>query len=267
MPTMRPVIGLTCSTSTEKGLPRYHCPEPYVRRVEEAGGLPILLPTTDPARVPGLLALVDGVILIGGDDVDPALYGAKRHPALGSVDRARDRFEIEVARRASAGALPAFGICRGCQVMNVALGGTLIQDIPSEVSSALAHAELVDAASAGAPVHSASVVPGTRLHRVLGRRRVAVNSHHHQSVDRPAEGFDVTARTSDGVVEAAEIPGHVFFLGVQWHPERMPKTDATRRLFRAFVAAASVRARARAPSPGTAAPRRARRPSRPRIQG
>ena len=248
---MKPVIGLTCSTSSEhfsKGVRRYSCPEPYVRRVEEAGGIPILLPVAAPERVPELLALVDGVILIGGDDVDPTLYGEKPHRKLGPVDRLRDEFEIEVVRHAASGALPAFGICRGCQVMNVALGGTLVQDIPSEVTGSLPHSGRTDSA------HDAAVTPGTRLHRVLGKTSVAVNSHHHQSLALPAEGFDVTARTSDGVIEAAELPGHVFFLGVQWHPERMPKSDSTRRLFRAFLEAASIRSRSQA---GKRAPRTA----------
>ena len=243
MTSMKPVIGLTCSTMNEretKGVRRYSCPEPYVRRVEEAGGVPILLPTADPSRVPELLALVHGVILIGGDDVDPTLFGEKPHRKLGPVDRLRDEFEIAIARRAVDDGLPAFGICRGCQVMNVALGGTLIQDIPSEVSDSLPHSGRYDA------THEAVVTSGTRLHRVLGRKAVAVNSHHHQSVGVPAEGFDVTARTSDGVIEAAELSGHVFFLGVQWHPERMPDSDATKRLFRAFLEAASIRARANA---------------------
>ena len=137
MATMKPVIGLSCSTVVDGGarpVRRYACPEPYVRRVEEAGGIPILLPTTAPARVPGLLALVDGVLLIGGDDVDPSLYGAAPHPKLGPVDRARDDFEIAIVRKAASDALPALGICRGCQVMNVALGGTLLQHIPGSQS-------------------------------------------------------------------------------------------------------------------------------------
>jgi putative glutamine amidotransferase len=235
---MKPVIGLTCSTSTEtsgSGVRRFHCPEPYVRRVEEAGGLPILLPTTDPARVEGLLGLVDGVILIGGDDVDPALYGAKRSPHLGSVDRPRDDFELEIARVCAAGDLPAFGICRGHQVMNVALGGTLIQHIPAEVAAPVAHSGRTD------ETHPASVVAGSRLHALLGARRLAVNSHHHQAVSRLAKALRVTATAPDGVIEAAELPGHAFFLAVQWHPERMPKATATKRLFRAFVAAAAAR--------------------------
>jgi len=256
MSSMKPVIGLSCSTSTDAGVRpvrRYSCPEPYVRRVEEAGGIPILLPTADPSRVPGLLALVHGVLLIGGDDVDPSIYGAAPHRKLGPVDHARDEFEIAIARRAAADALPALGICRGCQVMNVALGGSLIQDIPAEVESPLSHAGRYDAA------HDVAVTPGTRLHRLLGRKQVAVNSHHHQSIGSPADGFDVTARTSDGVVEAAELPGHAFFLGVQWHPERMPEADATRRLFRAFLEAAVARARSVG---GSARPKAASKPPR-----
>ena len=264
MTSMKPVIGLSCSTSTEgaaRPVRRYSCPEPYVRRVEEAGGIPILLPTADPSRVPGMLAVVHGVILIGGDDVDPSIYGAPPHLKLGPIDRARDDFEIAIARQAARDALPAFGICRGCQVMNVALGGTLIQHIPAEVDASLAHAGRYDAA------HEVSVTPGTRLHRLLGKKTVSVNSHHHQSVRDPADGFDVTGRTKDGVVEAAELPGHAFFLGVQWHPERMPDSDATRRLFRAFLEAAAARARSMRGGPRPAGASKPARAGRRGVRG
>jgi putative glutamine amidotransferase len=234
---MKPRIGITCSTFDAvegKGVRRMQVPAPYVRCVEEAGGLPIVLPIADPSTADEYLSLVSGLLVIGGDDVDPSLYGAAAHPDLGPVDPERDRFEIALVRAASRDRLPTLGICRGVQVMNVALGGTLFQHVPAEVPAALNH-------SGGyADVHDVAVVAGCRLAAVVGGTRLTVNSHHHQAIDRAAPGLVVTARSSDGVVEAAEAPGHPFLLGVQWHPERMGTADSTRKLFAAFVAAAGL---------------------------
>lgn len=233
---MKPRIGVTCSTMSPEeggGVPRLQVPEAYVRRVEEAGGLPLILPIANPAWACDYLALVDGLLVIGGDDVDPELYGATPHPRLGPVDRTRDDFEIALVRAARRTGLPTFGICRGVQVMNVALGGTLVQHVPEEVPGALVHGGRADDA------HGIAVTPGSRLADVVGVTAVDVNSHHHQAIAAAAPGFVVTARSPDGVVEAAEIPDLPFFLGVQWHPERMATSESTRRLFRRFVEAAS----------------------------
>src|SRR5262245_31935414 len=211
-----------------RGVRRLQVPEPYVRCVEAAGGLPILLPVADPERAREYLALVDGLLLIGGDDVDPALYDAEPHPDLGPVDRARDLFEIALTQAAARSGMPTFGICRGAQVMNVAFGGTLHQHIPDTVPGALSHGEGYDES------HEVTLTPGCRLAAVVGAERLSVNSHHHQAIDQPGKDFVVTARSPDGVVEGAEAPGRPFLLGVQWHPERMD-ADSTRRLFRAFV--------------------------------
>ena len=235
----KPRIAVTCSSLVkDDGARRMNVPEPYVRRVEEAGGLPILLPICDPARAPEYLSLCDGLLVIGGDDVDPALYGEEPHPDLGPVDRARDDFEIALIRAASAGRVPTLGICRGVQVMNVALGGTLHQHVPAEVPDAIAHGGGYD------DLHEIAVAKGCRLAAVVGESRLAVNSHHHQAIDRPAKGLVVTARAPDGVIEGAEAPGHPFLVGVQWHPERM-HAESTRRLFRAFVEAARSASAAR----------------------
>lgn len=236
---MRPRIGIACSTMDEvegHGVRRMNVPAPYVARVVEAGGLPVLLPVVDPGLVGELLALLDGLLVIGGDDVDPAAYGAAPHPDLGPVDAARDRFELALLRAAAAADLPTLGICRGLQVMNVAFGGTLIQHVPGEVEGALVHGGRYDAC------HDVAVVPGSRLASVLEATTAAVNSHHHQAVARPAPSLVVTARAADGVVEAAEDPTRRLLLGVQWHPERMEGADSTRRLFAALVAHARAAA-------------------------
>jgi putative glutamine amidotransferase len=229
---MRPRIGIACSTmdaAEGRGVRRMQVPAPYVARVVEAGGLPLIFPVVDPSFVDDFLALVDGLLLVGGDDVDPAAYGAAPHPDLGPVDAERDRFEIALTRAAAARDVPTFGVCRGLQLMNVALGGTLFQHVPAEVPGALVHGGRYDVC------HDVVVTPGSRLAAVLGVGRTDVNSHHHQAVAVPAPSLVVTATSSDGVVEAAEDASRRLFLGVQWHPERMASADSTRRLFATLV--------------------------------
>ncbi len=239
LPEDAPRIGLPCSTMDEtsgQGVRRQHVPTPYVERVVEAGGLPLLLPVASPDRADAYLSLVDGLLLIGGDDVDPALYGSGRPDLCQGVDRERDEFEIALARRAVETGMPVFGICRGLQLLNVALGGTLVEDIPSLVEASTGHR-----LGFLGPTHEVEIAAGSRLRDVLGAPRVAVNSAHHQSVKMPAPGLAVTARGDDGVVEGAEAPGRAFCLAVQWHPERMNGADSTRRLFGAFLQAARER--------------------------
>jgi putative glutamine amidotransferase len=177
-----------------------------------------------------------GVLLSGGPDVEPHAYGAEPHPKLGEVDPARDRFEIALVKAARTAGLPVFGVCRGMQVANVAFGGTLIQDIPAQVAASIQHSQTT--VDLHQPSHTVSVVAGTHLHRLVGAASARVNSFHHQAVDRLAEGFRVTARSSDGVLEAMEQESGPWFQCVQWHPERLANDPVTRSLFRAFVEAA-----------------------------
>jgi putative glutamine amidotransferase len=250
----RPRIGVLCSTmTTPSGARRQHVPDAYVRRVEEAGGFPVLFPVADPAVVPEVLALVDGLLLVGGDDVDPAIYGAERPDLCEEFDRERDDFEIALVRAAAERGVPLLGVCRGLQVMNVALGGTLLEDVPALVPGALVHR--LDGKDGS---HEISVSEGSRLHALLGAAALDVNSHHHQSLARTAGRLAVVARSPDGVVEAAEDAAHPFLLGVQWHPERMATADSTRRLFLGLVRAAAARGAANgrasaAPAGGTGA--------------
>ncbi len=233
---MKPRIGLTTSTSRGgdgNGTVRFGVPEPYVRRVEEAGGLPVALPTSAPESARAYLGMVDGIVLIGGADVDPSLYDAPRHPRLEEVDLDRDRFEIALVQAAAGAGVPTLGVCRGIQVMNVALGGTLHQDIPSALPGAVPHRVL-----SYEHAHPVRLAEGSLLHGIVGTASVDVNSSHHQAIDGCAKSLRVVATAPDGVVEAAEAPGHPFLLGVQWHPERLPSDPATRRLFSALVAAA-----------------------------
>ena len=223
---MKPTIGITpCSRVDD-----------YVESVKRAGGEPLLLnPQEDAARA---LDRIDALLLTGGLDVDPALYGEAAHPTT-EVDPGRDRFEIPLSRAAVARDVPVFAICRGVQVLNVAAGGTLIQDIPSALAAGLPHSIDVPKDHIAHPVR---VTPGTRLAASLGASTpldtCAVNSRHHQAVGRVAPSFVVSAVSADGVVEAIERPASAFCVGVQWHPENFFRTGEFRPLFEGFLEAA-----------------------------
>ena len=209
----------------------------YLEAVYRAGAVPVLFPLTGDGRETAeLLSRVDGLLLTGGEDVDPALYGEEKRPCCGGISEARDAMEIPLCRLAVQRDLPLLAICRGLQVLACALGGTLYQDIAEEFSPALAHVRNDRPLD---PVHEVSVSAGSGLLAVTGRRTLSVNSRHHQAVRLPGKGMIVTAKAPDGTVEAAELPGNRFALGVQWHPEalssRYPEHQA---LFDALVRAA-----------------------------
>ena len=212
---MRPVVGITLGDGDRRG---YHSMrEDYVRSVERSEAIPLVLPASRPADAAAILDRVDGLVLSGGIDVDPALYGRPRHPKLGRVDRERDDFELALTREALERDLPILAICRGHQVLNVAVGGTLIQDIPSEVKGAVTH----DAPGRRTRrSHAVEVVAASKLAEILGEGAHSVNSFHHQAIDELGAGLAVSARSpKDGIVEGVEMPGRSFVIGVQWHPE------------------------------------------------
>ncbi len=219
----------------------------YRDAVEAAGGEPVPLFPGAQASPDGLLDDLDGLILTGGRDVHPAHYGQLLREGLGvELEEARDALEIPLARRALDRDLPVLGICRGVQVMNVAAGGTLHQDITLAGIPRGTHnqREIEPEPPLDAAVHEIAVAPGSRLAEILGATRIGVNTFHHQTIDRPAEQFSVVARSvesqADGVIEAVEVAGRSFALGVQWHPERMwRRVPACARLFAALVMAAA----------------------------
>jgi putative glutamine amidotransferase len=251
---MKPRIGITPTSRIDD----------YVESIRRAGGEPLVLSNDDdPAAV---LDKVDGLLLTGGLDVDPALYGQAAHPTTATAPE-RDTFEIPLSREAVKRDVPLFAICRGVQVLNVAEGGTLVQDIPSAVTTDLNHSVDVPKDHLA---HGVKVTPGTRLAAALeaGSRTpplktpgmktrapktrpaedpavetCAVNSRHHQAVDTVAPSFVVSAVSPDGVVEAIERPGATFCVGVQWHPENFWRTGEFGALFENFVEAAASRAR------------------------
>jgi putative glutamine amidotransferase len=208
----------------------------YVRSVDRAGGMPLVLAPMAPDRLGDMLGLVRGLVLTGGSDVDPGFYGARPHPNLGRVVPERDVFEIALTVEALRRGLPILGICRGHQVLNVATGGTLIQDIPSEVAGAAEHDPERERWETA---HDVRILPGTRLRAILGKEKLAVNSFHHQAVDKVGQGLAISAWSQgDRVIEAIEMPGR-FVMGVQWHPEGFwNQADGFQALFDALVAAA-----------------------------
>lgn len=212
----RPVVGVTAGLSEHSG-EWFALRDDYVRAVEKAGALPLLLPPGPLEHVPDLLARLDGLVLSGGSDLDPTHYGEEPHETVDEVSPERDAFELALSREALARDLPLLAICRGHQVLNVATGGTLFQDIPSQIGGALDHDPDTERWQ---PAHDVRILPGTRLREILGRDRIAVNSIHHQSIKTPGQGLVVSAcAVGDDVIEGVEAPGRRFVLGVQWHPE------------------------------------------------
>lgn len=243
---MRPLIGITTSNYHIPGKSWGYniAPTGYIRAIAEAGGLPVLIPVAvDVDTLHEIYDSLDAVLLSGGVDIDPERYGAERHPATQKPDTGRDEAEMALVRWAVDDDHPLLGICRGNQVLNVALGGTLIQDIPSQVSSPLRH-DIDSAQPGGHHAHEVEIDPNSRLADILGANKVPVNSMHHQAIDQVAPALQVTACAPDGIVEGLELPSKHFVLSVQWHPEEMVRVDdAMKPLFRAFVEAARERSK------------------------
>jgi putative glutamine amidotransferase len=209
-------------------------PKPdYIASLEQAGAVvKVLDPQVD--ILPAALEACDGVLLSGGSDVDPRAYGEDPHPTV-ELDHARDDYELALAKLAIDRDMPLLAICRGVQVLNVAAGGTLIQDLPSQHPSSTPHSVTE---SRDAIAHDVSIADGTCLSMLLGHPSMAVNSRHHQSVKDAAPGFVVSAVSPDGVVEAIERPASTFCVGVQWHPENFWATGQFLGLFQGLVRAA-----------------------------
>lgn len=240
----RPLIAIsTGRTHLDNGpisaYPMTSVGEDYPRAVLAAGGTPVLLALHDPESYPGVAAQqlehADGLLLTGGPDVSPLAYGEQPHVRLGATIPERDRFELALIAEARRRELPVLAICRGIQILNVAYGGTLYQDLPSEVPGAIQHEQ---ASARHVLSHQVEVSPGSRLAGVLGNAgTIGVTSFHHQAVKRPGEGLAVVATAPDGLVEAVEATDHPWILGVQWHPEMSHPVDlAAKRLFAGFVA-------------------------------
>lgn len=241
-----PLIGIPCRTDTSGVYPGRTINtqgNAYIEAVLQAGGIPVLIPLqVKGAPLEALFQKLDGLILAGGGDVDPIYYHeAPQTDTLREIQQDRDEQEIYLVNLASTRQKPFFAICRGIQVMNVALGGSLWQDLPGQRPGSIQHDYYTGSASnpRNYLAHEVSLEPTGLLHRVLQTTRLAVNSMHHQGIKEAAPGLAATAYAEDGLVEAVEIPDHPFALGVQWHPEELVADQAeARRLFDAFIEAA-----------------------------
>lgn len=239
---MRPVIGVTSSYAPPKDnkFGSVSISESYLQAVMQAGGIPVVIPVGLPEEdLQAAFARVDGLLLTGGGDIDPSRFNGPSHPRIYDIDPARDTLEIGLARLAAERSKPFMGICRGIQVMNVALGGTLYTDITDQLDGALRH-DYYPNIPRDMLAHSISVIAGSRLAKILGgRETLTVNSLHHQGIQQVAAGLRIAAHAPDGLVEAVELPGHPFGLGVQWHPEWLQEHAPHRALFRALIRAAA----------------------------
>jgi putative glutamine amidotransferase len=239
---VRPLIGITTHfLPIQDGGRPYHVT--YGRNalaIERAGGLPVLIPSgLDIATLRAIYDRVDAVMVPGGGDVNPERYNAARHTSVYRVDDARDQSEIQVVRWSVEDNRPLFGICRGNQLINIALGGTLVQDIPSLVDTPIKHDYPQPEIPHTHRAHNITIDADSRLAQIMGTTTLTVNSLHHQAIEQPAPTVKITAYAPDGVIEALEIPGLHFALSVQWHPEDMIEDDpAMQQLFNAFVQAA-----------------------------
>jgi putative glutamine amidotransferase len=230
----KPLIGIGSDIAQKEGQrDRAFAYTTYVDSLRRAGAVPVLIPP-QPENASELVQDLDGLLLAGGDDCDPALYGEARHPSVEPMDPRRQSSDLTLARAARERGIPTLGICLGVQVMNVAAGGTLIQDIASAVESDIDHAS----EPSDRHRHEVLVESGTRLGSILGARELEVNSSHHQAIGKVAAGLRVTAHAPDGIIEGLEDPAHPFYLGVQWHPEDMAREESASALFGAFVDAA-----------------------------
>lgn len=228
----RPLIGITTNhDDREKELRlRRH----YVEAVIAAGGLPVLLPVvTDHEIITDYLARIDGLLLTGGGDIDPLLYGEDPLPENGRLDPLRDNFELELVRKAFETDLNILGICKGCQVLNLALGGSLYQDLYRQKAAVLKH---VQEAPRWYPTHRVRIKRNSHLYGIVQQEFIKVNSIHHQAIKEVSPFFKVVAYSADGVIEAIEKKQGAFVLGVQWHPESLWKSSwENYNIFREFI--------------------------------
>lgn len=229
----RPIIGIT-SGNCDDNPTRYEIPADYARSVERAGGLPVMLPfRTDLALIPELLDALHGIVFVGGNDLDPKLWGESWHPQAIPVDPQRQTFELALIAEAERRRMPALGVCMGSQLMNVHRGGSLYQFIPDlKLDRAVEHRHLGDHAYR----HEVNITPGTLLAEVIGVERLSANSRHKQAIGKVGRGLRVSAVAADGIVEAVEDPQLPMFMAVQWHPENLTETSPEHlRLFERLV--------------------------------
>lgn len=239
----KPIIGIGSDVLQQKGeRDRAFVFTTYIEALRRAGAVPVLIPP-QPENAESIVDGLDGILLAGGDDCDPGAYGEPPHPTVEPMDPRRQSNDITLARVARERRIPTLGICLGVQVMNVAAGGTLIQDISSELRTDIDHAS----EPSDRHRHDVLIENDTFLGKIIGEQEVTVNSSHHQAIRHVGEGLRVTALAPDGIIEGLEDPSLPFYLGVQWHPEDMASEKSAQSLFGAFVDAARRYAETRRP--------------------
>ncbi|MCP2033874.1 putative glutamine amidotransferase [Planomicrobium sp. HSC-17F08] len=233
---MKPIIGVT--SSKELGKAKYHIQQADTEAILQAGGLPIMLPhLLQDSDIEQIAERIDGLFAAGGYDVDPTLFGEEPHPNLGTIIPSRDAFELALIQKVLELGKPILGVCRGAQILNVAVGGDMYQDISSQMEGALLQHQQQSPVEHGS--HFVHVAEGSLLHRLTGTEKLRVNSRHHQANRNVPEPFLISGTASDGVVEAIESKEHHFVLGLQWHPENMAiaADEASKNIFKGFIEA------------------------------
>jgi putative glutamine amidotransferase len=230
----KPIIGIGSDVLQRKGeRDRAFAFTTYVESLRRAGAVPVVIPP-QPENADAIVDGLDGILLAGGEDCDPTVYGEDAHPTVEPMDPRRQTNDLTLARVARERGIPTLGICLGVQMMNVAAGGTLIQDIDSEMRTDIEHAS----EPSDRHRHDVLIEDHTRLAEIVGESELNVNSSHHQAIRHVGQGLRVTALAPDGIIEGIEDPSHPFYVGVQWHPEDMPTEKSAESLFGAFVDAA-----------------------------
>lgn len=233
---MKPIIGITMTTNNGQ----YCINEAYVKSIIQAGGIPLMIPFGVESDAEQLLEGIDGLLLTGGVDVHPHFYDEEPHIKIGDIMLERDEVELELTEAALKKTMPIFGICRGFQLLNVALGGTLYQDINSQYEhTPILHKQNARRKEAS---HFIEIMKGSRLYEMIGKEKIAVNSFHHQALKKVPDSFEITAKASDGMIEAFEMKDYPYCVGVQWHPEEMAiaEDEHAIKLFKSFIDACAA---------------------------
>ncbi len=227
MLSKKPIIGILCDINKEEGKedrPLYFVKSNYISAIKEAGGIPLIItPLKDENDLTKTLNLIDGLLIPGGDDIDPKYFKEEPHPSLELIDQEIVEFQMGFFNKALNKGMPVFGICAGLQIINIACGGNIYQDIPAQYSNPIKHKRNENEKKDS--IHNVRIEKNTKLYNILKKGEVSVNSTHHQALKDVAEGFMVTARSDDGIIEAIESRKHRFVIGVQWHPEDLYKEN------------------------------------------
>lgn len=230
----KPIIGITSTIKKHKNIPSVDVNEKYIHAIIQGGGVPIVIPIGSKNMVNTWISICDGIMLTGGEDVDPSTYHEQPYPQIRKTNRKRDDLEIELIQSAQKKQLPILAICRGMSILNVTFGGTIFQDINTNIGNPINHEQQAERAE---PTHEVEIDLNSRLYQIVSRTNIRVNSMHHQAINMLAPSLKIVATTSDGVIEAVEgVNGQPFILGVQWHPEELASEDATMvNLFKTFI--------------------------------